>query len=149
MNTHRESSTITNAACVTLQVSSTCITAQRRVRDERSRRTQILPRHPSPPGQGTENHPHQPVRLQSNDPRTIRNGKQQTGKYTSLQRRLTHQGDGDGHSDGSTGVSKPGRKSDVRHACYPTPPGANNSADLTIPTKAPKDTRKSSKAGTS
>src|SRR5579859_2563245 len=27
MNTHRESSTITNAACVTLQVSSTCITA--------------------------------------------------------------------------------------------------------------------------
>ena len=25
MNTHRESSTITNAACVTLQVSSTCI----------------------------------------------------------------------------------------------------------------------------
>jgi len=29
MNTHRESSTITNAACVTLQVSSTCIRTDR------------------------------------------------------------------------------------------------------------------------
>src|SRR5579859_6769653 len=77
------------------------------------------------------------------------NGKQQTGKYTSLQRRSTHQGDGDRHSDGSTGVSKHGRKSDVRDARYPTRSGANNSADLTILTKAHEDTRKSSKAGTS
>ena len=34
MNTHHESSTITNAACVTLRVSSTCITPTEELEDD-------------------------------------------------------------------------------------------------------------------
>ena len=94
--------------------------AQRRIRDEGYRRTQIFSWHPSSPRQGTENPPHQSGRLQSNGPRTVRHAEQQTSKYTSPQRRSAHQGGGRRNSDGAEGISKHGWKLNVRNARYPS-----------------------------
>src|SRR5579859_4328488 len=121
-------------------------TAQRRVRDEGPRRAQILSRHTSPSGQGTKDHPHQPVRLQSNDSRTVRHAEQQAGKHSSFQQRSTHQGDGDRSSCRPKGIPKYGRKPHVRNARYQTGSCAMHPTNLSVFADPNEDPRKSSKA---
>jgi hypothetical protein len=124
-------------------------TAERRIRNEGPRRTQVLHRHLSSLGQGMENHSYEPVRLQSNDSRTVQHGEQQIGKHTSLQQRSSHQGDSNRNSGGSIGVSKHGRQPHVRNARYQARSSGNDSADLTILTETHKDSREGSKTRTS
>src|SRR5579859_2040262 len=124
-------------------------TAQRRVRNEGPRRAQILSRHTSPSGQGTKDHPHPPVRLQSNDSRTVRHAEQQTGKHSSFQQHSAHQSGNHGHSGRSEEVSKHGWQPHVRNASHKARLGAIDSTNLAILAETYDDSRKSGKASPS
>src|SRR5271169_946562 len=121
-------------------------TAKRRVRDEGPRRTQVFPRHPSPARQKTENPPHQPTRIHSNDPQSLRHARQQTGKHSSPYGRPTRQSSNHGHLDRSEGLSKYCRKYHVWNARNQARSRTMYPANLPVFADPIKDPRKGGKA---